>query len=539
MRGLDVCARLAESDVAARLPVLLLTAKADDIRRLFEPYASVRGFIKKPFTSDELLARVSAVLGAEPLGRGRFTHAQGEAAAKAVYARLSRVFALIPSWCAQMGAQTPAAFFARKILTPEVMGDLLETVGAIARDGAPSAPNAPSGEGAPAAALSGEVRDWPAADLLTLLGAAGRTGELRLTGAGVATRGRSGPEPFLLAYFRAGELVLVTSSNPEDHSRECPAHANALSGDAVARAEAEQRATGRPICVAFAESGAMSASAVVETLHRASRQLLQRILESRELRFAWSDTAALPPWVASYGKYVPLTRKTLLYARPDAPADSSNTPPPSLADLALERAREASGGAMGAWPTADRVLTRARGFSSRVRGLALSALERRVLARVNDHTTLREIAARSGMPEEDVRRTAHVLTDIGLLAPDTRPRPVLILEPDGEGFSQPLASLLSGRSAPVPLISLDDDTEIVSAALREKPSLVILNAGATADPNATARALRSHDVLAGVPLVALLDLPSATREPELRAAGFDAVLVKPVPYAALEDLIGP
>jgi hypothetical protein len=183
------------------------------------------------------------------------------------------------------------------------------------------------------------------------------------------------------------------------------------------------------------------------------------------------------------------------------------------------------------------VLTRARGFSGRVRGLALSAVERRVLTLVNDRSTLREIAARGALPEEDVRRIAHVLTQVGLLSVDARPRPVLILEPDGEGFSEPLATLLSGRSDPVPLISLEG-CDVVSVALREGPSMVILNATSTPDANATARALRSHDVLAGVPIVALLDLPCSSREPELRAAGFDAVLVKPVPYAALEDLIG-
>jgi DNA-binding response OmpR family regulator len=509
MRGLDVCSRLAANEATARLPLLLLTAKADDIRRLFQPYPAVRGFIKKPFTSDELLARVSAVLGEEPLGRGRFTHAQGEAAAKAVYARLARVFAFIPSWCAQMGAQAPASFFARKILTPEVIGDLLEIIAST------------QSEASATGGLSGELSDWSPADLLALLGSSGRTGTLRFN----RPNG-----PFYLAYFRAGELVLVTSSNPADHAEE--------GAPSDVRAEAEQRTTGKPTWVTLSEAGAIPPAAASEVIHRVGRALLQRVLESRDLRFAWSD-AAPPSWVTSFGKYLSLPRKTLLYARPEGSPSSSPPASMSLADLALERARAAAAGVESSWPTADRVLTRVRGFSTKIQGLALSPVERRILACVNDRTTLREIAARCSLPENEGRRIAHVLNDVGLLAPDTRPRPVLILEPDGEGFSEPLASLLSGRSTPVPLISLENDTELVSAVLREKPSMVILNAGATADPNATARALRSHDVLAGVSLVALLDLPSAMREPELRAAGFDAVLIKPVPYAALEDLIGP
>jgi DNA-binding response OmpR family regulator len=527
MRGLDVCSRLAADPRTARVPILLVTAKAEDIKRLFEPYPSVVGFIKKPFTSDELLARVRAVAGDQPARRGPFTHAQLEAGAKAVHARMARVFALIPSWCAQMGAQAPAGFFARKILTPEVMSDLLEALEPIARQNASvTAAGAPADAGL-ATGLSGELRDWPVADLITLVGASGRTGELRLA--------RRDASAFWLAYFRAGELVLVTSSEPGDHDVEGEARV-AVSPDLKARAEAEQRATGKPTCVTIADGGGARSSEISELVHRAGRRILKSVLESRDLSFSWRDCRALPEWVTSYGRYVPLARNTLLYSKQETP--TTDTPPPSLYDLALDRAREESLTRTHGWPTGDRVLTRARGFSGRVRTLALSNVERRVLTLVNDRSTLREIASRLALPEEDVRRIAFVLTEVGLLAADVRPRPILLLESDDEGFSEPLASLLSGRSDPVPLISLHGGDDLVSVALRENPAMVILNATQAADANGAARALRSHDVLAGIPLVALLDLPSATREPELRAAGFDAVLVKPVPFADIESLIG-
>ena len=57
-----------------------------------------------------------------------FGLSQKESAAKAIYSKLSKAFSHIPSWCAQMGAQHPAAFFARKILTPETVGALLEAL---------------------------------------------------------------------------------------------------------------------------------------------------------------------------------------------------------------------------------------------------------------------------------------------------------------------------------------------------------------------------------------------------------------------------
>src|SRR5207253_1093963 len=96
---------------------------------------AVVDFVPKPFSSEELLARVRTASvdehgrpRASQRVRARFTHAQKETAAKALYAKLSKPFALIPSWFAQMGAQNPAAFFARKILTPDLTGDLLEAL---------------------------------------------------------------------------------------------------------------------------------------------------------------------------------------------------------------------------------------------------------------------------------------------------------------------------------------------------------------------------------------------------------------------------
>jgi CheY-like chemotaxis protein len=265
------------------------------------------------------------------------------------------------------------------------------------------------------------------------------------------------------------------------------------------------------------------------------------------VRFSWSDLGALPEFAITYGRYVPLARSTLVCAAPAAadpepPAaeDSSSetSTPPSLHGLALDRARQASAGAEPLWPSPERILPRARGFSAMIRGLRFQSIERRILTLSNGRATLREIAARAGLREEDVRRAAYALMEAGLLSSEEVSRPVLILEPDEAGFRDPLASLLSQRANPVPLRAVAEGEDVVAAALREAPSVVILNAKATPDPHGVAQALRQKEELAGVPLVAVLDLDAAERGPELRAAGFDAVLVKPVPYAELERLVG-
>jgi len=67
--------------------------------------------------------------------------------------------------------------------------------------------------------------------------------------------------------------------------------------------------------------------------------------------------------------------------------------------------------------------------------------------------------------------------------------------------------------------------------------MVILNASAAEAVGETARAVRAAADLGNVALVAVLDPSMAPRASELSAAGFDAVLFKPVAYRELERFL--
>jgi DNA-binding response OmpR family regulator len=62
LTGLEVCAELRADETLARVPVILLTAKAqeNDIKRGFT--AGADDYIVKPFSPRELASRVSALL---------------------------------------------------------------------------------------------------------------------------------------------------------------------------------------------------------------------------------------------------------------------------------------------------------------------------------------------------------------------------------------------------------------------------------------------------------------------------------------------
>jgi CheY-like chemotaxis protein len=139
MKGLDVAAALWGDERTARVPVVVMSAKSDDLRPLFRELPSVVEFVGKPFTPSEIsflvadvLARVSRGNGSAPARRAEepaasvaFSFAQKETAAKALFGQLRERFARIPEWMATLGEAAPAPHFARKILTPDLLDGLL------------------------------------------------------------------------------------------------------------------------------------------------------------------------------------------------------------------------------------------------------------------------------------------------------------------------------------------------------------------------------------------------------------------------------
>ena len=70
MSGLEVCRRLRADPATSGLPIIMLTAKADEVDRVVGLEVGADDYVVKPFSPKELVARVRAVLrrarGGEP-----------------------------------------------------------------------------------------------------------------------------------------------------------------------------------------------------------------------------------------------------------------------------------------------------------------------------------------------------------------------------------------------------------------------------------------------------------------------------------------
>lgn len=529
MRGIDVAQRLGQDARTANIPIILMTAKEENVRELFRGLRAQLEYVSKPFSPEDIVTRVQAILDKQkaatataslrpsrpppPASVSLFSFRQKETAAKSLFATLRPQFTRIPEWMAQLGANQPAPYFARKFLTPELVGQLLDVLVPVFKEvigGSGPAEPAEEGEGS----LSGKATGWSPMDILKMIRASGQTGELWL-----AQGSRK-----VIVYLRRGEIVLATSHDPVDYYRDARVPLPSLSPEMRERAEGEQRSSGKPFFVTLAERGYLPTTDLASVLQRQGKRVLLDAVEASSVRFFWREKPTHPPYVDAYGMRV------------------------SVEQLELERLRRPSGrsGIESRLPKSDTVYERAENFSRRLREFELSADERRILSLIGGSNSVQTLTNRSGMPAREIAFICDRLAHVGLIAQkpqkdvvlDKKPDAVMILEPDIEGFQKPLTQLLQNRAEPLNLVSLDSDKDIFASIVREKPRMVILNADAAHDAAIRAVAqVRKAEELSHLAVVAVLDAPSREKLDELSAAGFDSVLTKPVTYVDLERLL--
>ncbi|HEY6175327.1 MAG TPA: hypothetical protein VIX73_12810, partial [Kofleriaceae bacterium] len=190
----------------------------------------------------------------------------------------------------------------------------------------------------------------------------------------------------------------------------------------------------------------------------------------------------------------------------------------------------------------DAVIDRAPGFTARVQSAQLSSLDRRILAQADGRTSIAAIARRIASEPGTVEIAVRGLITSGLVhetQAGTRPRPVMICDPDVESFQEPLRSLLARRPTPRDLISVERVDQLIGATRERQPCLVMVNASSRlAEVCAVAQALRADLALSDIAVVAVLEA-RVSQPPDLLAAGFDAVLAKPVMVHDLERFLIP
>lgn len=527
MKGIEICTRIANSD-GTKPHVIVMSARMEDVRAQFAPFSFVGDFVSKPFKATDIVGIVTGAMGRESSVElsSTPTHslpppmpsAEREAAAFALFAQLRPKLAQIPGWMSELGDTPPAKFFARKVLTPDVVDRMIESLLPVLRDRVRRL--APITEAAnPEALLEGRIGTLSPYEILAVAQRLQRTGELIV-----------GAHGEIITYLRDGRIVLTTSHDATEWSRELALDLSGVPPEGMRKAHEEQSASGKPLLVTLAELGNLPRCDLSGLLNEQGKRLLKRVLGrfGPGTPFAFRARPTLPLYVDAYGRGL-WFRQVLLERLRDDPADAGEV----------------------VAATADTIFERRGGFSKRLLQFELVPSERRVLALVDGATAARNIALRTGLEVAETCSVLQRLESVELVVrressrnaseapPSLVSRQVMILEPDVESFQRPLERLLSDRPGKYSLVTLAGEEDVFAAIRRTKPALVILNVTThgAADCARTARAVRASDELRDLLLVAVLELPSAVDEAPLSEAGFDAILSKPVSYSDLERLL--
>jgi CheY-like chemotaxis protein len=400
MHAVKLCEMLAKDERTARVPLVVMSPKGKAASEIFRSFESFFSCIPKPANPAQVRAEVeAAVAHKQPTQKSQELAAfapRKEAAAKAVYSLLRDALDHVPRWLSELADASPPAFFARRLLTPELIRRLVD---ALALHLDPPASEPPRSEGG---SFQASLNGWLLLDLVKFFEASARTGELTMTCAGQA----------VLAYFRAGEIILVTSRDPSDYLRRNMQSAARIVGtprEVLRAAEQEQRVTGTPLFVSLAAAGHFQYRELTELLAAHGRKLLRDASEATVAKCSWRDLAELPAYVQAHGQRLSLPqgpevqRAALPSLRPSSV---------SLEQLALARLRETPPMDL---PEADTLFARAGGFSARLRAFELTDGERRALSLVDGYATVAEIAARSRTTLQETAATLASLAEVGLL----------------------------------------------------------------------------------------------------------------------------
>jgi DNA-binding response OmpR family regulator len=388
MRAPEFAAWCAKHPHLAYVPLLIMSAKRDNVRESFSCNPLVVGFIPKPFTSKQITGHVSNILDrrmrGEALGSLSGTHVrrvnakQRELIAQAMYSCLRPQLTRLPELVQQLGDDEPAPFLGRKLLTPRVVDELLEVVGPLLSEsrGAVS--------GANSELFGGQLGSLPLLTLLKMLSDQELSGILSL----VDDAGQK-----LRVYMRWGAILSVTCHDPKAYVRAAGVELEPVPAAVWSHCEAEQRSSAKPIYVSLAEAGALAADRLPILLLRQGKRLLLEAVAVGNQRFVWNEAMPMPPYVIAYGQALFLGQM----------------------ELELARRVPASPAAEQRLLTSESRFVRCAEFNRSVRHFDLDEAELRVLEMTDGQPGLIDLAQRARLDPREVARVMNRLSRVGLV----------------------------------------------------------------------------------------------------------------------------
>jgi CheY-like chemotaxis protein len=485
MRGVDVCARLAMNPGTAGVPVVVMSAKREGVKDAFRVFPSVVDVIAKPFTMDEIRARLGAAMNGRPPS-GAAYHGNPSLGT-------SSIMPAMPP-----GASQPVPLHAGHAPSAPI---------AVAQS--PSAPiaigRAPSSTrlATTDVMFSGDLSTMPLLDALRFVSTLQLTGCLTVE---IPAR--------LDIYTRDGDVILCASSASPAPADLDHVDLGRVPRAAVERASQEQVRTGKPALASLAEAGYVPRPEVPLMLREQGSRILAAAFDAKVGPIYWRTQAVLPDYVEAFGR------------------------PQAVTGIALERRRRARANEAVPAGFLDAIYERTPRFSHKLAGARLSASEQKLLALFDGQTPMYSLLERTGIPLTKAASVCNRLCAVDLIelrdhASAGSMGCVALWTPEDAELERGLRTLLQRRAPPIEVIDLALEADLPAAILRLRPRLILVAYPSSARTELIVDAAR----MISSALVAVLDTASRSAIEASLAAGFHSALVKPIHLNDLERLM--
>lgn len=486
----DILTRLERDPATSEIPVILMSARDDDVRTSMKSSGKAIDFISKPFNAPVIVARVKNGLAtvtqqaSRKLGSGRRPALAGggngvvsngaRSPMSAEEARPSVSPQAAPSQSSSAGAsqsaqsleaaaapstpasarpaaggpsKLPRAFpawpFSQKEQFARVLFSKLRGKLGLVPSWLPALGENPAGE------LARRLFTFDTVDsLIDALEPLFHANMQPSTGALAGSTAILGLEPLLNALAEQnkdgeirlqhdgvdtvlqmtnGVIMLVSTTSASRYLEGIPFDPAKVPPDLMARATAEQARSAKPVLVSLAEEG-IKVGDVATLVQRRGLELLRFALQQR-CSYTFTPTATAATQVTEF------------------------TRPVTLEQIKLEAARESGANLPPGIPAAfaHKTFARVSGFSRRVRRVNLETVERRVASALDGRVSVQALAARAGVPLEQAVATVRALEVVGLaeeIQTHDPARPIhVVLIGERPDFSESLRAGLSQHRA--------------------------------------------------------------------------------------------
>lgn len=354
MNGYKLCKIIRSDPELKDIPLILITAKGEDVAQTFDEKFGILHYFQKPFEPDELVSKIDEVLGLE---KEKPKAAPSEE--------------VVPEAILEGIDKLLRHYFQNelKVLLKNVMIEAMRDV-EIARS--------------TGIVLSGELRELSIADIMQFIGMTGLSGKLS-----VVTKALSGE-----IYFDRGQIVFATASK-QGYRRfltDFVLEDGKITPLQLKEALEKAKNRGLPIGRVLVQEGYITEEELMEYLKEMSKEAIDIILMAEEGHFYLEDTP------------LPMNLSDIKFRVPTS-------------SIILDGLRKLDESKVAAKVFASNDIVPVRLISNveALEEINLDERELRVFSLIDGKATLSDIIAKSRMDELEVKRVCYSLQKIGLL----------------------------------------------------------------------------------------------------------------------------